>query len=251
MPRSASPYDCEDGTHFTAEHVPGDELQISAEGKVIRTARRDFSFSDKASSYNDGQYAYTFAPGYEGEQVIVTKLNEAKDGSSSTICHLHSDIISTVIIAPQRQEEIMALIKKTDADNTLKKKVLSNDYFVASGSVHDEGQELVGYFKDQQIQKISYRVGTSYGKKDYLYYFDNGKLVYAYEEEDVFPTTNEGRNYEKLNFAFGAGYFFGDDKLLLTNSKGERTYTGPTEDFVANAKKYVEILSANYRNTSD
>jgi hypothetical protein len=240
--QSASSYDCENGTHFTTEHTPGDNLQISADGQAVRTAQRDSSVPDNLSSYNDGQYAYTFVAGHEGEQLIVTRLNEEKDGSSSTICHFHSDIESVGKIDSQLREKIMSIINKADTDNTLTKKVLNNDYFVAKGSVTDGGQELVGYFKGNQIQKISYSIGLSYGKKDYLYYFDSAKLVYVFEEEDIFPSTNNELNYEKLDFAFGAGYFFSDDKLLLTNSKGKRTYPSANENFIVNAKKYTEML---------
>ena len=127
-------------------------------------------------------------------------------------------------------------------------KKLDNSYFVSRGEVTDGGQELTGYFKNGQIQKIAYNVGLSLGLQKYEYYFDRGELVYVSAEEDDYPSTNEGLDYEKTELAFSAEYFFQHGKLLQTNAKGQGRYlsastTNAGAALMASAAQYIALLS--------
>ena len=125
---------------------------------------------------------------------------------------------------------------------------MDNDYFVAHNDVTDGGQELTGYFKNGDIQKIAYSVGLSVGLQRYLYYFDRGELVYVSAEEDDYPATNEGLDYEKTEPVFSGEYFFLNGKLLRTNSKGQGRYlsastTNAGDGLMVSATRYEALLS--------
>jgi len=113
--------------------------------------------------------------------------------------------------------------------------------------VTDRGQELMDYFMDGQIQEIAYSVGLSYGLQKFLYYFDGGELVYVYEEEDDYPATNEGLDYEKTEPVFSGEYFFQRGKLVMTKSEGTLKYQESTPpDFVAMADELHKLLHPNF-----
>jgi hypothetical protein len=82
----------------------------------------------------------------------------------------------------------------------------------------------------------------------YGYYFDRGEVVYVSAEEDDYPATNEGLDYEKTELAFSAEYFFLHGKLLGTNSKGTGRYlsastTNAGDGLMASGERYIELLS--------
>jgi hypothetical protein len=149
---------------------------------------------------------------------------------------------------PATQAHIQQLVKATDAEKNYQVKKLDNSYFVSRGEVTDGGQELTGYFKNGQIQKIAYNVGLSLGLQKYEYYFDRGELVYVSAEEDDYPSTNEGLDYEKTELAFSAEYFFQHGKLLQTDAKGTGRYLSASATNAGNAlraaaERYIELLS--------
>ena len=127
-------------------------------------------------------------------------------------------------------------------------KTLDNDYFVSHRDVTDGGQELAGYFINGQIQKIAYSVGLSFGLQKCVYYFDRGEVVYVSAEEDDYPATNEGLDFDKTEPVFSGEYFFMNGKLLVTNSKGQGRYlsastTNVGDVLMTSAERYIELLS--------
>jgi hypothetical protein len=152
---------------------------------------------------------------------------------------------------PATQAHIREIVAAADAEKSYQVKTLDNDYFVAHNEVTDGGQELTGYFKNGQIQKIDYSIGLSFGLNRYLYYFDGGELVYVSAEEDDYPATNEGLDYEKTELAFSAEYFFLNGKLLGTNSKGTGRYlsvsTANADDaLMARADELRKLLQPDF-----
>ena len=110
-------------------------------------------------------------------------------------------------------------------------------YFVAHDDVTDGGQELTGYFKNGQVQKITYGVGLSLGLQKYQYYFEHGELMYVAAEEDDYPTTNQGLNYEKTEPVFFGEYFFQNGEIVLAHSKGGGRYLSASMTVAGDALK--------------
>ena len=148
---------------------------------------------------------------------------------------------------PATQAHIQQLVKATDADKDYQVKTLDNSYFVSRDDVTDGGQELTGYFKNGQMQKIDYSIGLSYGLNRYLYYFDGGDLIYVHEEEDDYPATNEGLDYEKTEPGSSAEYFFQHGNPVMMNSKGSQRYQESTPpDFEAIAAELHKLLDPDF-----
>ena len=160
----------------------------------------------------------------------------------------HPLISSTEELDPAALARIQQFVKATDAEKNYQVKTLDNAYFVSHNEVTDGGQELTGYFKNRHIQKIAYGVGLSLGLQRYLYYFDRGELVYVSAEEDDYPATNEGLDYEKTEPVFSGEYFFLNGKLLRTNAKGQGRYlsastTNAGDGLMVSATRYMALLS--------
>ncbi len=120
-------------------------------------------------------------------------------------------------------DEKVAAIEK---DNSLRKRTFTNDQFIEIDSVTDNGQELIVYYKDNQIKKLEYSLGLSFGVKKLASYFDTGKVFYVHETEQDFPVLNnaEGLNYEKLNLAFEGWYYFDNNKLIKQKTIGKKRF---------------------------
>jgi hypothetical protein len=155
---------------------------------------------------------------------------------------------STEELDPAAQARIQQFVEATDAEKNYQVKTLDNEYFVSHNDVTDGGQELTGYFKNGDIQKIAYSVGLSFGLQKYLYYFDRGELVYVSVEEDDYLATNEGLDYEKTEPVFSGEYFFLNGKLLKTNAKGQGRYlsastTNAGDGLMESATRYSALLA--------
>jgi len=155
---------------------------------------------------------------------------------------------STEELDSAAQARIQQFVEATDAEKNYQVKTLANEYFVSHNDVTDGGQELTGYFMNGHIQKIAYSVGLSFGLQKYLYYFDRGELVYVSVEEDDYPATNEGLDYEKTEPVFMDEHFFLNGKLLRTNAKGQGRYlsastTNAGDGLMESATRYSALLS--------
>ena len=179
---------------------------------------------------------------FAGAVVLVWMLqfmdaNSAKSSGSNT-----------EVLDPAAQTRIQEIVKAADVEKSYQAKTLDNAYFVSHNEVTDGGQELTGYFENGHIRKIAYSVGLSLGLQKYRYYFDRGELVYVSVEEDDYPATNEGLDYEKTEPVFSGEYFFLNGKLLRTNLKGQGRYLSAStmsagDALMASAERYIELLS--------
>jgi hypothetical protein len=135
-------------------------------------------------------------------------------------------------------------LKKINSDGSLKIKTI-NDAEKFLGYTTDGGGELKGYFKNDSIQKITEWVGLSFGTIQNDYYFRNNQLIFVYEIEKHFAINDKTQeiNYEKLELAFEARYYFSNQKLIEVKTKG-KTAENSTIDFVKESKTYSKMLSA-------
>ena len=66
-------------------------------------------------------------------------------------------------------------IEKINNSKNLKIKTVPTDYFVdVKNEVTDNGQELKGYYQNNQLKKITHSVGLSFWKiiREYFYFFE-------------------------------------------------------------------------------
>jgi hypothetical protein len=143
---------------------------------------------------------------------------------------------------------IKQTFQKINSDNTLKKKTV-DDPEIFLGHATDAGGQLVGYFNKDTACKILATVGLSYGMITDEYYFNNGRLVFVYETEKVFPDndSSDGLNYTKLKLSFEGRYYFDNEKLIDKIIKGKRRFEDKANiasTFLTDAKNYVTLVKA-------
>jgi hypothetical protein len=146
---------------------------------------------------------------------------------------------------------IKQTFKRINNDKSLKKKTI-DDVEIFFGHTTDGGGQLVGYFNEDSICKISVTVGLSYGSITDEYYFSSGQLVFVYEIEKVYPEndSSDGLNYTKLKSSFERSYYFDNEKLIDKNIKGKRRFESKeniTSTFLSDAKNYTTLLKAKGR----
>lgn len=137
-------------------------------------------------------------------------------------------IISNTDISGQSISEkypkIIEQVNLINNDSIYEKVTLNNEEFL--NHMTDGGGELVGYFKNGLIQKITATVGLSYGIVTYNYYFNDENLIYVYETRDGF-IYNEDLNkfdYAKTERNFAGQYFFKNDKLIDLETLGHNRF---------------------------
>lgn len=149
--------------------------------------------------------------------------------------------------AQSMQQEKPSVIDKSDNTRTLKY------WEIPDYQMTDNGMEVVGFYKNGKLYKISYTIGLSWGLISTDYYFDEyGVLTYVYEKKEFFPPLgNEGDlNHERLELAGEGKYYFTNNKLVKTDIKKGKYFANAgdvgalnEETLLSDSKKYIEALS--------
>lgn len=141
-------------------------------------------------------------------------------------------------------KNILKSVQLIDSTKDYEIITLNNEEFL--GHTTDGGGQLTGYFKDNEVSKIIERVGLSYGAMNLEYYFLNGKLIFVNEREGNFPdSNNDGTlNHTKLETVFQKHYYFHEEKLIDSQTTGERRFSADTKpgDLINTVTKHIELL---------
>jgi hypothetical protein len=155
-------------------------------------------------------------------------------------------IIATLFHTAQGQDipasyhDLIRKVKEINVDTTLKKLILHNEDFISPSP--DGGGELTGFFKQDQIQKVTRQIWLSNGIEVYDYYFTEGKLIFVYETFRSFTYSLEldEFDYSKTELSFIGRYYFNDNKLNDLETTGHNRF----EDDTLNIEK-VLITESN------
>lgn len=155
--------------------------------------------------------------------------------------------INNSLFAQNKSAEIVKIkqaFQKINSDGSLKIKTIDDEEKFL-GNATDGGGELKGYFKNDSIQKITEWVGLSFGTIQIEYYFKDDQLIFVYEIEKHFGFNDKTQetDYNKLELAFEARYYFSNEKLIEVKKKGE-TMESNKINFVKESKNYSKMLSA-------
>ena len=132
-------------------------------------------------------------------------------------------------------------VEKINNSKNLKIKTVPNDYFVdVKNEVTDNGQELKGYYQDNQLKKITHSVGLSLWKiiREYFYY--KNELIFVLETK--FQTNDENGFINNPKLIYKNSYYFNKNKLIKKIVKE----TSDTIDFVKEANELKDDLK-NYK----
>jgi hypothetical protein len=122
----------------------------------------------------------------------------------------------------EKIRDIDTFFRSIDEDSSMNKVTLSKAEFL--GEDEHGGASMTAYFKGDTLCKICTRVGLSYAAFQEYYYFDGGKLVFAYEVENDYPEKKDGGglDYHKPVWAFEGRYYFDGYKAFSVLTKGKR-----------------------------
>ena len=120
------------------------------------------------------------------------------------------------------------LIKKEveEINNTknFKIKTIPNDYFVdVKNKATDNGQELKGYYKNNQLRKINHFVGLSSWNIITEYFYKDNQLIFVLESK--YQSVNENGFLNKPKLLYKNRYYFNNNKLIKKIEKE------PSENF--------------------
>ncbi len=109
------------------------------------------------------------------------------------------------------------LIKRqVEVINTFKNyavKKVPNDYFVdVKNEMTDNGQELAGYFKNNELKKIVHSLGLSNAMTTTQFYFDKGNLIFVLRKK--YQTIDENGNLREPKLMSESRFYFANGKLI-------------------------------------
>ncbi len=151
-------------------------------------------------------------------------------------------IVCLSTIAQDISDKYPSLIKRVkqiNQDKSLTITTLENEAFLSQ--MTEGGGELTGFFKSGQIQKITRRIGLSYGVEIYEYYFTDGELIFVYETFDGFRHIERSRefDYTKTERNFVGRYYFKNGKLIDSETTGHNRFEDDTIDIESTLIKEV------------
>lgn len=127
---------------------------------------------------------------------------------------------------------VLSSKEKIDNDTSLRKLTLSNEEFMEHV---DHGGELIGFYKDSVIVKVSVILYYSHGVERVNYYLEEKRVVslsFMDETFDMYPYNEETNefDYSKTERNFHGQYLFKDNKLIDQISTGHNRLEDDTID---------------------
>lgn len=121
-----------------------------------------------------------------------------------------------------RQERIRQIRQDyhvINTDTTLQATTLDGEEFLEEAT--DGGGELKGWYRGDNLVKMTEWVGLSHGNHTRAYYFKRGQLFFVYETFESFVQEKDGLDKTKTKTSFEARYYVHDGVLVYIDLKGK------------------------------
>ena len=163
-----------------------------------------------------------------------------------TLIFIFSVLKNKKIDVATQVKKIQDIVQVIDSEKNYQTKTLNNEKY--ANPLTDGGAQLVGFLKDGKTYKISESLGLSYGVKSFEYYFSNNQLILVNQKEEYFPydSNKESLDYSKLEPGFEGYYYFNNEKIIMTQTRGEKRYQDAInveQMFLKTAKENLDLLS--------
>lgn len=143
--------------------------------------------------------------------------------------------------------KIQAEVEKINAETKFDSVMLRNEEFLKE--VPDGGGELIGYFNDKQISKITVSIGISYGIGLMEFFYSQNNLIFVGEkfESFVYIDSLNAFDYSKTETTFTGVYYFDNRKLFHQSSNGHNRFEGddinPEKILLKESDEYLKLIS--------
>ena len=135
--------------------------------------------------------------------------------------------LSFTFALSQNLDLIKKEVEQINNTKNFKIKTVTNDYFVnVKKEATDNGQELKGYYKNNQLRKITHFVGLSVWNIVTEFFYKDNQLIFVLESKYQSVNENGFLKYPKL--LCKNRYYFNNNKLIKKIEK--ELYT--TTDFI-------------------
>lgn len=113
----------------------------------------------------------------------------------------------------QNLDLIKKEVEKINNTKNFKIKTIPNDYFVKiKNEATDNGQELKGYYKNNQLKKISHFAGLSAWNIVTEYYYKDNQLIFVLNSK--YQSVSENGFLEKPKLLYKNRYYFHNNKVI-------------------------------------
>lgn len=150
-------------------------------------------------------------------------------------------VIASLIASPQlvrsqdileKYPDVLSYKQEIDNDTTLRPVTLENEEFLEH---IDQGGELIGFYRDSFIVKVTTTLYYSHGKEIVNYYVAEDKVVNLLlmeETFDMYPYDEDKGEFDYANAYrnFYGQYVFKDNKLIDQISTGHNRFEDDTID---------------------
>ena len=150
-------------------------------------------------------------------------------------------LLSFIIGFSQNLDLIKKEVEKINNTKNFKIKTIPNDYFVkVKNEATDNGQELKGYYKNNQLKKISHFAGLSAWNIVTEYYYKDNQLIFILESK--YQSVSENGFLEKPKLLYKNRYYFHNNELI----KKLEEVTSENFDFIKLSNE-LKIYLKNYK----
>lgn len=114
--------------------------------------------------------------------------------------------------------------------------------------ITDGGAELIGYFRNHQIQKIELSIGLSHGIREFQFFYENSELIYVKEvlRQYIWDDSKGVFDYSKTERTFRGDYIFkeGFDLITLGHNRFEDDELDPELTLKEESQRYRKKLES-------
>ena len=95
-------------------------------------------------------------------------------------------ICLSINLCGQNINKIRKSVSKINVEVNYQIKIVNNDYFVENrNEITDNGQELIGFYKNNNLKKMTHEIGLSNKKIVIQYYFVEERLIFVLEKNYI------------------------------------------------------------------
>ncbi len=129
-------------------------------------------------------------------------------------------VIFSVSVSGQDIIMIRKSVEQINKTRNYTVKTVPNEYFAGKNTVTDNGIELKGFYKNSELKKMEYSVGTSAWKYQTEYFFDHNHLIFVYVKK--YQTAGKNGYLRQPELLSESRYYYINRKLIKATGTSDQ-----------------------------